>query len=102
MSHLVEHLVSSTDLLIVMTALDTPCAWWDGGSGDRFFRRLRLEDAMRGFHTLHLPHLQHFSAHSALVSAREKLSDHSIEITMAFAILFGVLMVLTFWAVIAR
>ena len=71
-------------------------------SGDRFFRRPRLEDAMRGFHTIHLPHFQHFSAHSALVSAREKLSDHSIEITMALVILFGVLIISTFWAVVAR
>jgi len=57
---------------------------------------------MRSFHTSHVPHLQHFSAHSALVSAREKLSDHSIEITMAIAILCGVLIALAFWAVIAR
>jgi hypothetical protein len=54
---------------------------------------------MRGFHT---PQFQHFSAHSAFVSAREKLSEHGIEITMAIAILFGVLIVLTFWAVVAR
>jgi len=65
-------------------------------------RRPRLEDAMKGFHTIHVPHFQHFSMRSALDSAREKLSDHSIEITMAFAILFGVLIVLTFWAVVAR
>jgi hypothetical protein len=57
---------------------------------------------MRGFHTLHLPHFQHFSVHSALVSAREKLSDHSIEITLGIVIVFGVLIVLTFWAVVAR
>jgi len=57
---------------------------------------------MRGFRTSHLPHFPHFSTHSALVSAREKLSDHSTEITMAIAILFGVLIVLTFWAVVAR
>lgn len=89
-------------MVIVMTALDAPRAWWDKESGNRFFRRLRLEDAMRGFHTIHLPHFQHFPAHSALVSAREKLSDYSIEITMALTILFGVLMLLTFWAVVAR
>jgi len=69
---------------------------------DGFFRRSGLEDAMRGFHTPHLPQFQHFSAHSALVSAREKLSEHSIEITMTIAIVFGVLIVLTFWAVVAR
>ena len=62
----------------------------------------RLEDAMRGFHTIHLPHFQHSSAHSVLLSALEKLSNHSIEITLSFTILFGVLMVLTFWAVVAR
>lgn len=54
---------------------------------------------MRGFHTIRFPH---FSARSALISAHEKLTDHSIEITMALTILFGVLMVLTFWAVVAR
>jgi len=57
---------------------------------------------MRGFHTIHLPHFQHFSAHSALVAAREKLNDHCVEITMTLTILFGVLMVLTFWAIVAR
>ena len=63
---------------------------------------LVLEDAMRGFHTIHLPHFQNFSARSALVSTYEKLSDHSIEITMALTFLFGALMLLTFWAVVAR
>ena len=57
---------------------------------------------MRGFHTIHVPHFQHFSARNVLVSAREKLSDHSIEITLALTILFGVLMLLTFWSVVAR
>lgn len=57
---------------------------------------------MRGFQTIHLPHFQHFSARSAVLSVREKLSNHGIEITMALTILFGVLMVLTFWAVLAR
>jgi len=89
-------------VVIVMTALDAPRAWWDKQTENRFLRRLRLEDAMRGFHTIHLPHFQHFSARSALVSAHEKLSDYSIEITMALTILFGVLMLLTFWAVVAR
>ena len=85
-----------------MTVLDAPRTWWDEGRGDRFFRRPGLEDAMRGFHTIHLPHFQHFSAHSALVSVHEKLSDHSFEIAMALTILCGVLMALTFWAVVAR
>jgi len=57
---------------------------------------------MRGFHTIHLPYFQHFSARSVLLSVHEKLSDHSIEITVALTVLFGVLMVLTFWAVLAR
>ena len=57
---------------------------------------------MRGFNTIHLPHFQHFSARSAFVSTREKLSDYSIEITLALTVLFGVLMLLTFWAVVAR
>ena len=60
------------------------------------------EGAMRGFHTIHLPHFQNFSARGALLSACEKLSDHSIEITMAVTFLFGVLMLLTFWVVVAR
>ena len=57
---------------------------------------------MRGFHTIHLPHFQNFSARNALVSACEKLMDHSIEITMALTFVFGVLMLLTFWVVVAR
>ena len=89
-------------VVIVMTALDAPRAWCDEQGGNRFLRRVRLEVAMRGLHTIHLPHFQHFSARSALVSARERLSDYSIEITMALTILFGVLMLLTFWTVVAR
>ena len=58
---------------------------------------------MRGFHTIHFPHFQHFSARNALVSAHEKLSDYRIEITgLALMVLFGVLMLLSFWAVVAR
>ena len=57
---------------------------------------------MQRFHSIHVPHFQHFFARSTLVSAREKLIDHSIQITMALTILFGVLMVLAFWAVVAR
>ena len=57
---------------------------------------------MQRFHSIHVPHIQHFFARSTLVSAREKLIDHSIEITMAVTILFGVLMMLAFWAVAAR
>jgi hypothetical protein len=62
----------------------------------------RLEDAMRGMHSIHVPHFQHFSARSALVSVHDKLSAHSIEIIMTLAILFGVLILLSFWAVVAR
>ena len=57
---------------------------------------------MRGFHTIHLAYFQHFSARSVFLSAQEKLSNHSIEIIAALTVLFGVLMVLTFWAVLAR
>jgi hypothetical protein len=57
---------------------------------------------MRGFHTIHIPHFQNCSARSALVSACEKLIDHGIEVTMALTFLFGVLMLLTFWALVAR
>ena len=57
---------------------------------------------MRSLYSIHLPHFQHFSAHSALVSVRDKLSAHSIEISLTLVILFGVLIVLSFWAVVAR
>ena len=57
---------------------------------------------MRGFHTIHLPHFQNCSAGSALVSAYDKLIDHSTDITMALTFLFGVLMLLTSWVVVAR
>jgi hypothetical protein len=57
---------------------------------------------MQRFHSIHVPHFQHFSARTALVSARQMLSDHSIEITMALTILFGVLILLAFWVVVAR
>jgi len=53
-------------------------------------------------HSIAVPHLPHFSARSALVSARDSLNAHSIEIAMTFAILFGVLILLGFWAVVAR
>ena len=72
------------------------------GAGNRFFRRTRLEDVMRNFHSIPVPHFPHFSARSALVSARDLLSTHSIEIAMTFAILFGILILLGFWAVVAR
>jgi hypothetical protein len=57
---------------------------------------------MRGLYSIHVPHFQHFFTRSALVSARDKLSVHSIEIAMTVAVLFGVLILLSFWAVIAR
>lgn len=85
----------------VMTTLDVPRAWWDEGGGSRFFRP-RLEDTMRGLNPIHVPHFQHFSVHSALVSARDKLGAHSIEITITLVTLVGLLIALTFWAVVAR
>jgi len=57
---------------------------------------------MRHVNSIHIPHFQHFSARSAFVSARDKFSEHSIEITMTLAILFGLFIALTFWAVVAR
>ena len=57
---------------------------------------------MQRFHSIHFPHFPHFFARGTLVSAREKLIDHSIEIAMALTIVFGVLMMLAFWAVVAR
>jgi hypothetical protein len=58
---------------------------------------------MRGLNPIHVPHFQqHFSVHSALVSARDKLGAHSIEITITLVTLVGLLIALTFWAVVAR
>jgi hypothetical protein len=61
-----------------------------------------LEGVMRSFNSIHVPYFQHFSARSAFASARDKFSEHSIEITLTLAILFGLLIALTFWAVVAR
>lgn len=57
---------------------------------------------MRGLYSIRVPHFRHFSARSALLSSRGKLSTHSLEIIMTFAILFGVLIFLSFWAAVAR
>jgi hypothetical protein len=57
---------------------------------------------MQRFHSIHVPGFQHFSARSALVSARDQLNAHGIEITMTLAILFGLFMLWTFWSVVAH
>ena len=57
---------------------------------------------MQRFHSIHVPHFQHLSARSALVSARDQLKAHSIEITMALAILLGFLVLWAFWSVVAQ
>jgi len=57
---------------------------------------------MQRFHSIHVPHFQHFSVRSALVSARDQLNAHGIEITMTLAILFGLFMLWTFWFVVAH
>ncbi len=57
---------------------------------------------MQRFHSIHVPHFQHFSARSAYVSARDQLNAHGIEITMTFAILFGLFMLWAFWFVVAH
>jgi len=57
---------------------------------------------MLHFNSIHVPHFQHFSARRALVSARDQLSAHNIEITMTVAILCGLLIAWTFWVVVAR
>ena len=85
-----------------MTALDAPRALCDEGTGSSLFRRPRLEDTMRGLNQIHIPHFQHFSVHSALVSVRDKLDAHSIEMTITLLTLVGLLIALTFWAVVAR
>jgi len=61
-----------------------------------------LEDTMRRLSPIHVPHFQHFSVHSALVSARDKLSAHSVEITITLVTVVGLLIALTFWAGVAR
>jgi len=57
---------------------------------------------MQRFHSIHVPHFQHFSARSALVSARDQLNAHGFEIKMTLAILFGLFMLWTFWFVVAH
>jgi len=57
---------------------------------------------MRNFHSIPILHVPHFPVRNALVSARDTLNVHGIEIAMIFAILFGVLILLGFWAVVAR
>jgi hypothetical protein len=64
--------------------------------------RPQLEDTIRGFNAIRVPHFQHFSVHSALVSARDKLGAHSIEITITLVTLVGLLIAFTFWTVVAR
>lgn len=54
------------------------------------------------FFNFHAPHFQHFSPHNALVSLREKLSENHIEVAMTLTIMAGLLIVLTFWAVVAH
>ena len=67
-----------------------------------YFRRPPLEDAVRHLNSIQVAHFQHFSPRNALVSARDTLSAHSIGITMTLVILVGLLIGLTFWAVVAR
>jgi hypothetical protein len=57
---------------------------------------------MQRFHSIHVPHFQHFSARSALLSARDQLSAHCFEITMTLVVLFGLVMLATFWVVVER
>ena len=57
---------------------------------------------MKTLHTIHLPHFPYASMRHAVSSALDKLSDNSLAITLAFTIVFGALMILTFWAVVAR
>jgi len=57
---------------------------------------------MRGLHSIHVAHFPHLSLRNGLLAARDTLSAHSIEITMTLAVLFGILVMLSFWAVVAR
>ena len=53
---------------------------------------------MSYFHSIHIPHFQHFSIRRALLS----IGDHETEILMTIAIICGFLIAWTFWAVVAR
>ena len=57
---------------------------------------------MRHFSSIHVPHVQHFSPRTALVSVRDQLSANYGVVALTLAILAGLLMALTFWAVVAR
>jgi len=57
---------------------------------------------MRGLNSIHVPHFQHVSIHSALVTVRDKLVAHSTGITITLVTVVGLLIALTFWAVVAR
>jgi len=57
---------------------------------------------MPHFNSIHIPHFQHFSARRAIVLARDQLSEHETEILMTVAILCGLLIAWTFWAVVVR
>jgi len=56
---------------------------------------------MPHFSSIHVPHFQHFSVRTVLLSARDQLSEHEIDILMAVAILCALLIAWTFWAVVA-
>lgn len=53
---------------------------------------------MPHLNSIHVPHFQQLSVRRALLSAR----DHEIEILMTVAMLGGLLIAWTFWAVVAR
>jgi hypothetical protein len=57
---------------------------------------------MQRFHSIHIPHFQHFSARSVLVSARDQLHAHGIETMMTLAMLFGLFLLWIFWFVVAH
>jgi hypothetical protein len=57
---------------------------------------------MRVFKSIHVPHFQHFSPHSALISFRDQLAANYGVVMVTLTILVGLLIALTFWAVVAR
>jgi hypothetical protein len=57
---------------------------------------------MRHFRSIHVPHFPHFSPHIALVSLRDRFTANYGVITVTLTILVGLLMALTFLAIVTR
>jgi hypothetical protein len=89
-------------LVLVMTALDAPRAWWDEGAGSRFFKTASFggydETPEPNSHPT-LPAF--FCAQRTRLGARQ-VECTRVEITITLVTVVGLLIALTFWAVVAR